>query len=433
MYKLQKSRIKKIIFALTTIILITSILTGCSNGYANYYVDTDTQLLKFEQNYDFLRKKPSYEFDDSELNRKIDLIKETNYKTHNKEFNEYNISNIIKEELITILDKDFSLKEIDNEIDYAWYSNGKVNSKLLSEVLIENTKAAGIAVNNNTLLSANAISKNLEAYLNTLKSLGINYNEKNLLDKINSLYFDTTNDNNVYASFINGGISVNYETSNTSNDIFVSKILHETGHAILNCNTKSELINKVGISIQNNDNSYNTLEFTFIEEFTVDDLASKTILSKRTSDYNEELEKITMISKSTGYSIEEIEKRFFEGDILKFMNMFESEVRDYYKIASIMHAIDLSCSCGQANDKGFSNVKRFKNDCDSYARCELFKNGCIRILKQGDNIEEKINDLYTNLSMNKFVSYDRNSKSNKKFNNFCKQIYNICGIEFHKI
>lgn len=343
------------------------------------YVDSSLEQNSKKKLFDNIENS-YYEIEDRELNDAINQIIQLNYISGNKNFDVNHVYNMPTNVLKSLNEHD-SLNNINSNyypINYNWY-DGKINSNLLYERIIENQKNSKLPVGENEKAIARLIAVNYQSCIDYILNIDPNYDFRIPFYNINNIKVECFNNDNLYANYKDGKIGVN--VSYLNDEIVTKCIRHELFHELLNNSTLDSDVVIYGASIDDLYSKETPFTITFMSEKYADLFAQDSLYNNlRYNEYGYEQECIDNLCLSTNKTSKYYQNCFVKADISGIINSFEEELREINFVYSTLSCLNSSCGYDYFKDEVDKDIYMQESSC--YASVNLMKNFFIRNIKE---------------------------------------------------
>ena len=317
------------------------------------------------------------------LKKAIEAILACNRNDYSKDFLEYGLATQPEKELELIYNTDYYHATNPDlyPIDYDWYQDGVVNEDLLYKRIIKNTIADGTLITSNCNRVAKMVAYVAQYNIDYIKERHPTFNFNIPLYLLDTVTVDTSTEDWYYSLYVfdYNEILVNFSHIESEN-FFRSTVSHEVFHLLTNGSVGMDIFLS-GSGVDSFDSNERPLEQNFINEYFVERASynafGEPILR---NSYNYEKKHIELICLSTDTDFEDYESVAFGTDKDFIYYSFEEEVRNPDFVYSTLCGFDLGCFYGYFPDD--VDVFDLKSDCHMYSFTNLFKNLCIRLLKE---------------------------------------------------
>lgn len=322
-------------------------------------------------------RKAYYEFNNSELNNIIDQVKNINYT------NSFKIENYINQELNDIKKTGyFRLTKPTYNTNYSWFKNGKIDVDALARTILKNNENKNMSTDDLIKTLANYTAKGISKDYDYLRKNYPSFDTNYMLHTVDYLTVKEIDDEQNVSVYQGTDNYIGYNMSNINSlHTLLQAACHEGYHLSFNKNiiSYSNPIYDEALSYDMLLNTNNSMSLDFIQETMIDAMAYSSIGETELIAYQEEYEKLVMISSSTGKSLKEIRKIFVTGDNNALISIFEPELQDFAKAYSILAYAN--SACGYIRCQGVNNDNSFRRDCFEKFRQLLMQNAYIRVIK----------------------------------------------------
>lgn len=372
--------------------VITVTMYGCSENkeYIEVMNKRFSQLDSFNgknredaygENF-FGRRKSSYEFDDAQLNETIDKILDVKYEFKTDELRNTDLNNDIGKQINTMIEENgyYPVRIPDEKVDFDWLVDGKIDKEKFRENLYQNTLyySEGRERKNNQK-SIDCFVGLIEDYIDYIKTNFPDYNLNIFYSKLNVLGFFDSKDKNICASYSGYAdeekIDVYHESCIGEN--FRKILSHELSHMVLSQSAGDTVTIISGLTVESiglclYECQY--LSMRFIEESVCERVAYGVNGMSYDDNETQEKEVYNKFCVGVGCTENDLMKVYFSCDHGKLMDLFEPEVQNPVFVLSTTYALN------EAHESSLGDG--YKNDCYSFGMVNLFRNFCIRNLKE---------------------------------------------------
>lgn len=398
---------------------ISTSTTLSSDSVSSDSLDNDGGSV--EKSYTFTEMKSSYEYpDNAELNGIIDKIKGVSFESTDGYFYNYEIEDMISEELEYIKSNSGTYKFKMDNTSYDWYKNKEVDCNILYDKIIQNSKDKNIDINDGQEIVTRKFAENLQDCMNYIRQKNPNYDFTIPLYNINNLTVTNITDTD-YASFYDytkNNFEIDYDNVGNAADY---NIVFQLFQVLENQSVANSDIYITSFNMDASNTSATPIFWDFIiqsfsEKYTGDYFGGEA------ANYMDETNKIELIAEATGSSYETINRLFLTSDQEGLIKLFEKEMQDSTMVFTILELLDISCGYGSVPD-GCDEVS-FRSNAGAKARLLLLENYYIKMAKQiivdnqsFDNLEDKMLEKKQTILNGRYDNYYMNSETEEQLYN----------------